>query len=185
VDALQKMGQTETEKRISDLIKTVYLGEISKSPQAEKIKKQLSETVIQIFQQEDKKKIMVVKVPLDVLTVVRSSQSRFTSKVRSIFPDYFVLLIRKKNIVCLSKRMRWNKKVDSSDMKRHVHEQWISDLCYPSLVECRMTEVKRGSRIEKAMVDRRSELTEDEFKLREFAFKGLTGKALRYSVRYY
>ncbi|KAF7684468.1 40S ribosomal protein S7 [Astathelohania contejeani] len=157
------MTQTQREQKISQLIK-------SSLPESDD--QLVSAVKVQIAERADHKKIMMVRIAPVLLARLRDI--KFVDKVRAMHPDYTVFLIQdRKDMPC-------------SDPRRNspIHKIWMSDLCYPSLITLRSTEVHAdGTRLERVEVERKCDFDEDDFKSMECAFTALTGKEIKYELK--
>lgn len=173
--------QTEHEKKVAQEIKKLYSQDIS-SELCDKLK----DIRIQTIDREQGKKILLIRVPEEVLEVVHTGYSKLSGKLKALYPDFHTLVIRNTPIVNVSSIKDNVYRIDSKNTKRHVHENWIRDLCYPALVEMRKTDVFNGNeRIESALVSSSSSYNDDDFAAMECAFKTLTGRIIHYGNIFY
>ena len=173
--------QTENEKKVAQEIRKLHeLGGV------EGLDEKLADITIQSVNRDQGKKILLVKIPEELLAIVREDNLKLRNRLHAMYPDFYVLTIRNTKIAGVSLRRRFCFKVESKNMKRHVHESWIKDLCYPALVEMRKTDVFNGTeRIESALVSNNSDYGDDDFSAMECAFKALTGRVIHYGHIFY
>lgn len=173
--------QTEHEKKVAQEIKRLYSQRIKDHLQ-EKVK----EIRMQMIDRDQGKKILLIKLPEEILEVVHEKYAKLTDRMKVLYPDFYVLTIRDTQVVSILPRKRFYHKIESKNMKKHVQENWIKDLCYPALVEMRKTDVFNGEeRIESALVSSNSDHTESDFSAMEHAFKALTGRTIHYNHVFY
>ncbi|KAL0265612.1 UNVERIFIED_CONTAM: hypothetical protein PYX00_011325 [Menopon gallinae] len=178
---LRMSEQTEHEKKVAQEIRKLYSQDMSGE-----LGVKLRDIRIQTIDRDQGKKILLIRVPEEVLEVVHAGHSKLSGKLRALYPDFHTLVIRNTPIVDVASTKGRAYRIDSKNMKRHVHEAWIRDLCYPALVEMRKTDVFNGSeRIESALVSSNSNYSEDDFSAMECAFKTLTGRAIHYGNIFY
>lgn len=173
--------QTEHEKKVAQEIEKLYSKDISNG-----LGDKLKDIRIQTIDRDQGRKILLIKVPEEILEIVHMSHSKLSSKLRTLYPDFHTLVIRNTPILGVSSEKGSGYKVDSRNMRRHVHENWIKDLCYPALVEMRKADVFNGSeRIESALVSSNSSYNDEDFAAMECTFKILTGRTIHYGNIFY
>lgn len=173
--------QTEIEKRISSELKYLYSDVLT--PELE----QLADTIrTQTLEREAGKKILIVWMPEDLLPVLKMNPKKMRRVLLSTNIDFHVFCLRDAKIISVSRRKRFYHNIESKNMKANVHEAWIKDLCFPSLVEMRKTDVFRGvDKVESALVSTNSGFDEDEFRAMECVFNTLTGRKINYGHIFY
>lgn len=170
--------QTEHEKKVAQEIKNLYAQDITKDHEGA-----LKDVRIQMIDRERSKKILLIRLPEDILAIVHEKYSKLSSKLKSLYPDFYILTIRNTAAGSVDKT---EEKAVTKHMKANDHESWVRDLCYPALVEMRKTDVFNGSeRIESALVSTNTDYAEDDFSAMEDAFKALTGRTIHYSPIFY
>ena len=146
----------------------------------------LQDIRIQMIDKDQGKKILLIKLPEEILEIVHEKYTKLMDRMKTLYPDFHTLAIRNTQIMSVLPRKRFYNKIESKNMKRHVHESWIKDLCYPALVEMRKTDVFNGcERIESALVSSTCDHTENDFSSMEYAFKVLTGRTIHYNHVFY
>lgn len=167
------MTQTTSEQKISSLISSLFSNEMN-----DKVKGTLENIKIQMVQdsEDETQAAMIISMPIKVLDIIHVNFTTFKKNLSSIFQNYTLFFVREPVYNKLSK-----------SINKNVQEKWIFDLCYPAEVQCRTTEMKNGGaiKIEKAMLERRCDFLQDDFKIMENAFKTLTDRTIIYSLRHY
>lgn len=152
------MALTHTESKLSEIIKKT----IDPSLHAH-----LQNISLSCIQKEDRTKIMVLQVPKELLIPIHQAHKEINQNARKEYPDYFLYIIRKKH-----------------DEKTLI-EDWVKDLAFPALVQGRKTQIMPGRILEEAIIERKIFIDEHELTNREFIFRNLTDKEIKFSMRYY
>lgn len=167
------MSQTASEKKVVGLIRTLFASEIS-----EKMAESLENVKIQMVEdsEDEMQAAMIIIMPLKILDIVQQNYTLFKKNIGSCFKKYTIFCVREPVFNKLAKTVNKN-----------IQEKWIFDLCYPAEVQCRMTDIKNGGsvKIEKAMLERRCDFLQEDFKMMENAYRTLTNKAIIYSLRHF
>nr|6RM3_SH0 Chain SH0, eS7 [Vairimorpha necatrix] len=156
-------AQTETEKQISEIIKK-FVTDIDE--------KKLQEINIQTFIRDNKRKVMTVKVPVEIIS---KSQINFGSIIKNIkqkFQDYYIILVENiKN----EEKTSWN------DCKKI-----FKGACYPFNINGIRTDViSPEEEIVNVLLEKKCTFNEDEFKMIETAIKGLVGMNVVVSTNFH
>lgn len=174
-------SQTESEKKIAEILRNTFTEKIT-----EDLKEDLENVRIQTIDRDSDKKILLIKMSEGLLAVIRSDFTTFNGMVKSTYPDFHALVIRDTKIISVPIGKRFHYEIESKNMKAHVHESWIKDLCYPALVEMRKTDIFNGvEKIESALVSDNCSFTDEDFFAMEFAFKSLTNRIIHYGRIFY
>lgn len=148
-------SQTETEKQIAEIIKRHTADLIEDSTKAT-----FENITIQTFIRDSKKKVMVVKLPGDILPKAQRKYESIKRDIKQKFPDYFMLLVENMDF---EKQLSWNntKKV-------------FFGACFPFQVNGIKTDVKSyDEELVNVLVEKKCTYNEDEFKMIETALNGL------------
>lgn len=167
------MSQTKAEQSVSNLVNDLFASEMN-----DKVKSMVNDIKIQVVQDEEEgsQTAMVLKMPIKILDLVHANFTVFNKKLEKIFSNHYFFFVRTPLNNPKSKTVNGD-----------TQENWIFDLCYPATVQGRMTEIKNGGQIqiEKVMLERRCEFTQEDFTRMENAYKTLTSKPIIYSLRHY
>ncbi|KAK1350521.1 ribosomal protein S7 [Hamiltosporidium tvaerminnensis] len=161
--------QTELEKKISEIIEVNYSDKLKPEhkPLLDKIKLQLVPL--------QNKNILLIKIPDPVLCALRKFFTKFITKMRKIFSAYMIFVVRRADSYLTAKKKP----------NKELMEDLISNLCYPSVIKMRTTDVNLEGRLENAILERRSDFTEDDLEGMSAAFETLTEKKIRYTIGNY
>ncbi|KAM0678962.1 hypothetical protein BDAP_000339 [Binucleata daphniae] len=156
------MALTHTETKISEILKKYIPKEIHNY---------LNDLKLIIVQTEDKTKIMILKVPQEIIDDVKQIYRSFDMEIKRSYPDYHLYMIRK---------------IEREDLrepeKKVLHEQWIKDLAFPALVQGRRTMITTAGKSEEALIERKYRFDEKDISNRVFVFKTLTEKAIKFTL---
>ncbi|EPR79708.1 40S ribosomal protein S7 [Spraguea lophii 42_110] len=164
------MSQSQSEMQVAEVIKKVCGSVIKDSLQSA-----LKTLRIKLISDSDGSNIMVITLPLPLLDAIQQYFSEIQNKLQKQFSEFQIFFIRE---------AVYN---PNNTLNKKLQENWLKDLCFPSVVNQRMTVVKEGGNIkeEKVFVERKSEFTEEEFYSMKLVFKELTGRDVEYGLRYY
>ncbi|KAM0688357.1 hypothetical protein COBT_000378 [Conglomerata obtusa] len=156
------MALTHTEKNISEFLKSYISPELH--PHLDLIK-------LQIVQKEDFTKIMILKVPSQVIDDIKEIYSKFNKEMKKKYTDYFFYMIR----------------CEKSDSLREpeikkLHEDWVIDLAFPALLQGRRTMITAAGRSEEAMIERKYFFDGNDLDNRAYVFKKLTDRNIIFSM---
>ncbi|KAF9762974.1 40S ribosomal protein S7 [Nosema granulosis] len=149
--------QTETEKQISGIIKKHIADLIEEKDNAS-----FDNIFVQMFIRDSKKKVMVVKVPVEILSKTQRKYESVTRAIKQKFQDYFVIFVEK---IDFEKNPTWNntKKI-------------FFGACFPFQVNGIRTDVKSPEEeIVNVLVEKKCTYSEEEFRMIETAINGITG----------
>lgn len=122
-----------------------------------------------VVQSEDKTKIMILKVATSIVDDVKLIYKEIQEEVNKKFPGYTLFVIR-------------NEEIKTKAQARNLHEKWIGDLSFPALVKERTTDYIGDEVVENVMVQENASLNEKALRNREFIFKTLTERNVRFSL---
>lgn len=167
------MAQTKAEESVSKLVNEIFVTQMN-----DKVKQTIHNIKIQVVQDKDEEAqpAMIISMPLKILDLVHANFTVFRKKLSFLFQNHYFFFVREPVLNKLSRTIN-----------KQIQENWIFDLCYPAEVQNRMTEIKNGGQIviEKAMLERRCDFLQEDFKLMENAYKTLTNRTIIYSLRHY
>lgn len=120
----------------------------------------------------DESSVMVITLPLKVLDDIHRQHEKVSTEIRRIFksPLYF---IREPSLT------------RAGSISKQTAEKWLTDLCFPAYVTCRMTEVDEDEKIDKVYVERKCDLDDEDFYLMSRTFYELTGGRAEYALSHY
>lgn len=162
---LAPMALQDTEAKITEMLRDILDHQYHSSA---------SNIQLQIIQKQDKTKIMILKVPTDIIDAVKNALVLLRINVNKLYPEYFIYVLRVQE-EGLNKAHQINK----------THEEWIKDLAFPALVQGRRTLITLDGRVEEAIIERSSDMSEQELKNKEYIFKSMTEKEIRFMLREY
>lgn len=162
---LALMALQDTEAKIRDMLKEVLPQDLHALA---------NNLQLDIFQTEDKTKIMILKVSSEIIEIVKNMADLLLNNIKKQYPDYFIYILRA---------------AGSESLKPHqvkkVQEEWIKDLAHPALIQGRKTIITLDGRMEEAIIERRISTKEHELRNKEFVFKKLTERDIRFTLRDY
>lgn len=147
-------SQTETEKQISDIIKK-HVTDIQE--------KHFEEINIQTFIRDNKRKVMAVKVPIEILSKTQINYGTILKSIKQKFQDYYIIIVENIN---KEGQVLWN------DAKKV-----FKGACYPFIINGIRTDVVTPEEeVVNVLLEKKCTFTEDEFRMIETAIAGLVGR---------
>ncbi|EEQ82813.1 hypothetical protein NCER_100419 [Vairimorpha ceranae BRL01] len=156
-------AQTETEKQISDIIKK-YISDVEDS--------KFENINIQTFIRDNKRKVMTVKVPAEILAKAQINFGNILKSIKQKFQDYYVIMVEN---IKKEGEISWN------DAKKI-----FKGACYPFIINgIRNDVITPEEEIVNVLLEKKCTFSDDEFRMIETAITGLVGRKVAVSINFH
>lgn len=152
------MAVTETVQKYQEILRKFFPG-----------RTEIEKIDLLVVQSDDKTKIMILKVPTSLVNEAKQIYKQLQEEVSQRFPGYCLFIIR-------------GEQTGSKAQAKKLHEKWLYDLSFPALIQERTTDYMGDEVVENVVLQATSDLNEKTLRDREFIFKTLTERSVKFGL---